>query len=81
MPSVKVGFHMLNGQKRTEMAHCTQLWSDPKLLGVVGKCGDAVLRNTPIRIYAAMSRPFVLKSVFRKSTSAHIPSVDVRHLH
>ena len=72
MPSVKVGVQRLKGQKRIEIAHCTQLWIDDTLFGVVGKWGDAVLRKTPIRIYSPMSRPFTLKSVFRKSNSAHI---------
>jgi hypothetical protein len=77
---VKVGFQRLKGQKRIEIAHCTQLWIDDTLFGVVGIWGDAVLTKTPIRIYTAMSRPFTLKSVFRKSTVTNILSVDARSL-
>lgn len=49
LPSVKMGCHRLSGQKRTEMMYWPQLCSDDALPGVVGKCGAAVLRKTPIR--------------------------------
>ena len=44
---MKVGVQKLSGQTRTEMKYCTQLW---RLPDVVGRCGDAVLKKTPIRM-------------------------------
>jgi hypothetical protein len=47
---VKEGVQKLSGQKRTEIKYCIQLWIDEILSGVVGKCGGAVLRKTPIKM-------------------------------
>jgi hypothetical protein len=70
LPTVKVGVQKLSGQKRTEMKYCAQLWSDARLPAVVGKCGDAVLRKIPIRMYTTMKRPILLKRVLKKFTPA-----------
>jgi hypothetical protein len=74
---VNVGPHKLSGQKRTEMKYCTQLWIPDMVPGDPGKCGDAVLTNTPMRMYTPMRMPVVLKRVFRKATSAHPLSVTL----
>jgi hypothetical protein len=50
LPTVKVGPQRLSGQKRTEMKYCTQLWIPGMVPGDPGKCGDAVLTNTPMRM-------------------------------
>ena len=49
LATVKEGVQKLSGQRRTEIKYCIQLWIDEILFGVVGKCGGAVLRKTPIK--------------------------------
>jgi hypothetical protein len=77
LPKVKVGCHKANGQKRIEMIHWTQLCSPATVAGVPGTWGDAVLKKTPIRMYAAIKRPLTLKRVFKKSTQLILPVVLV----
>jgi hypothetical protein len=47
---VKEGCQKLSGQNKIEMAYWAQLWRDDAVAVVAGRCGDAVLLNTPTRM-------------------------------
>jgi hypothetical protein len=49
-PTEKVGCQTLKGQKKIEVKYWTQLWNATRLNAAFGKCGDAVLKKTPIRM-------------------------------
>ena len=50
VPTENVGCQKLSGQKKIEVKYWTQLWTAAKLNAAFGKCGDAVLKKTPIRM-------------------------------
>jgi len=49
-PTENVGCQKLSGQKKMEVKYWTQLCNAAIVNAVFGKCGDAVLKKTPIRM-------------------------------
>jgi hypothetical protein len=65
-----VGCQKLSGQNRTETMYWNQEWIAPlrsrDAPDVGGRCGGAVLVNTPTSKYSMMSSPIELNSVLKK---------------